>query len=405
MAAGTVIDMSSPAASYYCLAVSTAAVAAAGRYTMSALVVDPERVYQVAMRKLTQHAGLQEVMGTPLAGSPLRIQLVTKGSFFITDNLMLQRRAPRIHMLFPLAGPVKSGVVSLQAKKAKAGKYAFKTLVVELPDKELQNVVVYETEDGLESELGYENLLDQEQLTVLDRAKQGAVVVVQWSKTASCLAVQQLSKASKAVLRATRRALSTSRKPLTAAPGTQKEAAASASKVDNSKTSAPGAASAPGATGVNDNSLAASYPDDEAATYEKLEFRIQEAPDLFLVAVQSDASTCGDQIVGYACGTCSSGASLTHETMTSHEPQSDLCCVHSVVVDPRHRRKGIASRLLKAYLNYVVGTNSRLKEVRLICKNDLIPLYGKAGFTLIGPSAVEHGKDMWYEMLAAKKHK
>ena len=66
--AGSVIDMSSPAATYGCLLASSAAVTTAGLYARSALVVDPERVYQVAMRKLTQHAGLKEVMGTPLAG-------------------------------------------------------------------------------------------------------------------------------------------------------------------------------------------------------------------------------------------------------------------------------------------------------------------------------------------------
>lgn len=40
-------------------------------------------------------------------------------------------------MLFPLTGPLKSGVVSLEAKKSTNGKYAFKTLLVELPSKTL----------------------------------------------------------------------------------------------------------------------------------------------------------------------------------------------------------------------------------------------------------------------------
>jgi hypothetical protein len=44
----------------------------------------------------------------------MRVQLVTRGSWFIQETLMPKRRAPRIHMLFPLSGPVQSGVVSLQ---------------------------------------------------------------------------------------------------------------------------------------------------------------------------------------------------------------------------------------------------------------------------------------------------
>lgn len=46
----------------------------------------------------------------------MRVQLVTRGSWFIPETLLLQRRAPRIHMLFPLSGPLQSGVVSLQVR-------------------------------------------------------------------------------------------------------------------------------------------------------------------------------------------------------------------------------------------------------------------------------------------------
>ncbi|WIA41303.1 hypothetical protein OEZ86_004903 [Tetradesmus obliquus] len=132
-AAAHFVDMSAPGVAFGCVGASAAAVAGLGLYVRSGFMVDPERVYQVAMRKLTQHAGLQEVMGAPLAGSPMRVQLVTRGSWFIPETLLLQRRAPRIHMLFPLSGPLQSGVVSLQAKKLPGGKYAFKSLLVELP--------------------------------------------------------------------------------------------------------------------------------------------------------------------------------------------------------------------------------------------------------------------------------
>jgi hypothetical protein len=67
-AAACFVDMSAPGAAFGCVGVSAAAVAGLGLYMRSGFVVDPERVYQVAMRKLTQHAGLQEVMGAPLAG-------------------------------------------------------------------------------------------------------------------------------------------------------------------------------------------------------------------------------------------------------------------------------------------------------------------------------------------------
>lgn len=67
----------------------------------------------------------------------MRVQLITRGSYFMPDSLMPVRRAPRIHMLFPLSGPLKSGVVSLEAKKVPSRKYAFRNLSVELPSKGL----------------------------------------------------------------------------------------------------------------------------------------------------------------------------------------------------------------------------------------------------------------------------
>lgn len=75
-----------------------------------------------------------------------------------------------------------------------------------------------------------------------------------------------------------------------------------------------------------------------------------------------------------------------------------LLAIHSVCVDAAHRRQGVASRLLRAYLAYVQGTTPQLREVRLICKEQLVPLYGGAGFAMVGPSCVVHGQDPWLEM-------
>lgn len=36
--------------------------------------------------------------------------------------------------------------------------------------------------------------------------------------------------------------------------------------------------------------------------------------------------------------------------------------------------------------------------MRLICKQQLVPLYEGAGFAMVGPSPVVHGKDPWFEM-------
>ena len=85
-----------------------------------------------------------------------------------------------------------------------------------------------------------------------------------------------------------------------------------------------------------------------------------------------------------------------HCRLTPHP--TGLLAIHSVCVDAAHRRQRVATRLLAAYLAYVQSTTPQLREVRLICKQQLIPLYAGAGFEMVGPSDVVHGQDPWFEM-------
>ncbi|EFJ49157.1 hypothetical protein VOLCADRAFT_104364 [Volvox carteri f. nagariensis] len=142
-----------------------------------------------------------------------------------------------------------------------------------------------------------------------------------------------------------------------------------------------------------------SYPADEAATFQKLEFRILSAPNVFMVAMQCRDGGAEPEVVGYVCGTCTNAGRLTHESMATHDQEGALLCIHSVVVEAGLRRKGLATRLLRAYVPYVQATTPHLQAIRLICKQDLIGLYEKAGFTLAGPSDVVHGRDPWFEMV------
>lgn len=54
-----------------------------------------------------------------------------------------------------------------------------------------------------------------------------------------------------------------------------------------------------------------------------------------------------DEIVGYTCGTCCKGNTLTHETMSEHDPEGTTLCVHSVCVRGDKQRQGIALKMLK----------------------------------------------------------
>lgn len=137
---------------------------------------------------------------------------------------------------------------------------------------------------------------------------------------------------------------------------------------------------------------AASYPADEAATPEKLAFRAKEAGDFFRVVIDPQSN---GLVAGFVCATLTDGETLTHDSMSVHKPTGSSLCIHSVVVHPQHRRKGLATAMLRRYLQEMPA---QVKLVLLMCKKPLIGLYEGCDFLLVGQSPVVHGKTPWFEM-------
>lgn len=54
--------------------------------------------------------------------------------------------------------------------------------------------------------------------------------------------------------------------------------------------------------------------------------------------------------------------------------------------------QGIALKLLREYTDHVKKTQTGALNLILVCKAGLIPLYTKAGYTLLGKSNFAHGK-------------
>ncbi|CAM9660009.1 unnamed protein product [Choristocarpus tenellus] len=158
---------------------------------------------------------------------------------------------------------------------------------------------------------------------------------------------------------------------------------------------------------------AASFPPDEAASPENLRFRQANAGAFFLEGrlcqdgndneEQGTSSSdgymgSGGKLVGFVCGTCCPGSELSHESMSDHDPSGPTLCIHSVVVDQQYRRSGIASALLKAYVEQIETTQPGIQRIVLISKAHLVPMYESCGFRLRGQSTVVHGKDPWFEL-------
>ncbi len=82
--------------------------------------------------------------------------------------------------------------------------------------------------------------------------------------------------------------------------------------------------------------------------------------------------------------------------MSLHEAEGETLCIHSVCVDEKHRRKGIALMLLLEYIQRV-RLIKQVKRICLLSHEYLLQLYLRAGFTLVGKSEVQHGSETWIE--------
>lgn len=125
-------------------------------------------------------------------------------------------------------------------------------------------------------------------------------------------------------------------------------------------------------------------------------YRQAHAPDLFLGAYLAKLPE-HHELIGYVCSTLSPSQSLTHDSMSKHVLGSSSVCVHSVTIIPAHRRKGIASALLREYISRLSAAGE-YERILLITHEELRQFYDGVGFEFVGLSPVQHGLRPWYEM-------
>ena len=143
-----------------------------------------------------------------------------------------------------------------------------------------------------------------------------------------------------------------------------------------------------------------SYPADESASKDQLLLRKRVASQFFYAALcyeENNTNFC--RIAGFINGTCCKNANeFTEEMMSRHEPGGSVLCIHSLVVSPQLRRRGIATKILNRYLAKIAAKVSEVKTVLLISKPKLIPLYTSIGFKDNGKSKITHGSEKWHEL-------
>lgn len=170
-----------------------------------------------------------------------------------------------------------------------------------------------------------------------------------------------------------------------------------------------------------------SYPPDEAASLESLQYRQHHAAPYFRCAAllsadgaasvaataaaaakqknsqKSDPTAATDsmkmsgEIVGFVTGTRCSAFDVA--SMTVHDPRGSMLAIHSVVVSEQYRRMGIGSAMLREYVASIrkMTVQTPIDKIVLIAKADKLAFYVRAGFTVVGVSPIVHGRDTWYE--------
>jgi predicted PhzF superfamily epimerase YddE/YHI9/ribosomal protein S18 acetylase RimI-like enzyme len=141
----------------------------------------------------------------------------------------------------------------------------------------------------------------------------------------------------------------------------------------------------------------ASYPEDEAASKSALQYRQHHAAPYFRCAVVGGQDDDNDVVIGYICSTrC---REFEHESMSLHIPNGSLLAIHSVVVQQKYRKRGIATAMLKEYVEDVQKNNDgTIEKMVLLAKKDLLAFYVECGFQVKQLSSIVHGSEQWYDL-------
>lgn len=136
-----------------------------------------------------------------------------------------------------------------------------------------------------------------------------------------------------------------------------------------------------------------SYAGDEAATKEKILTRIQTYPEGFVV-LENEL-----EIIGFINSGATDDVQLSDEEfkeLIGHDANGRCIVIMSVVVHPDYQGQSMASVLMKHFIKDMQDLGKM--EIFLICQTELIGLYKKFGFVLLGKSDSDHGGLSWYEM-------
>jgi len=136
------------------------------------------------------------------------------------------------------------------------------------------------------------------------------------------------------------------------------------------------------------------YEGDEAATLAKIQTRIAQYPQGFLILEDAGA------IVGFINSGCAHDVVMSDEDfkeLIGHSADAPNVVIMSVVVDPAQQGRGYATLLMGEFVSRMNALGK--SSIHLMCKERHVPLYQRMGYQYVKPSPSDHGGMAWHEMV------
>lgn len=136
------------------------------------------------------------------------------------------------------------------------------------------------------------------------------------------------------------------------------------------------------------------YEGDEAATLAKIQTRIANYPQGFLVMEYEG------QTIGFINSGCAHAVVMSDEAfkeLVGHDPVAPNVVIMSVVIDPAFQGRGFASEMMRTFIQQMRQAGKQ--TIHLMCKERHVELYARQGYRYVKPSASDHGGMSWHEMV------
>ncbi|KAL0935748.1 GNAT family [Colletotrichum truncatum] len=177
----------------------------------------------------------------------------------------------------------------------------------------------------------------------------------------------------------------------------------------------------------------AAFPPAEAATREKIEYRLSVCPELCLglfvpeqTATNADVklegeipvldtappSSAKDKLIAHVISTKSPSRVVRDEDMSfpptwktdptaqhdvGHIADGKTIALHSLAVSPSYQRSGFGKKLMGSYIEYM-KQNGQAERISILTYDRLVPYYQKLGFTHYGKSQSEYAGVAWHDL-------